>query len=236
MHGPLRMSFSDFSSSRRAVGAQPAAVAAAPGSGGSAGAARGDVLAQISDVLLQYQVSGLVELKIECSRGLTGSRNERNSARLLALRSALDSTHPCLCYNFAAPSIAQRNVGILEKIVQSLLAARGDDELTLQYRAQVDVIGQLQAKLVRQLQQSRATVAAPKAAALTKLQRDFERVQARANAIQQNVAKTDLLRTTGSGKVTSVSSRTTTTVVSRDGTQIDSYQQIQVQMQHDVSV
>jgi len=120
--------------------------------------------------------------------------------------------------------------------VQSLLSARGDDELTVQYRAQVDVIGQLQDKLVRQLQQTKATVAAPKVAALTKLQRDFERVQARANSIQQNVAKTDLLKKSGSGKITSIStSRTTTTVVSRDGTQVDSYQQIQVQMQHDVS-
>jgi hypothetical protein len=50
------MSFSDFSSSRRAV-ASSQQHASAPNSGGLSASGRGDALSQISDVLLQYQVS-----------------------------------------------------------------------------------------------------------------------------------------------------------------------------------
>lgn len=48
------MSFSDFSSSKRAVATQQQTVPSAPLSGNLSG--RADVLSQISDVLLQYQV------------------------------------------------------------------------------------------------------------------------------------------------------------------------------------
>jgi hypothetical protein len=53
------MSFSDFSSSRRAASQQSAAVLTTSSSGGLS-SGRGDILTQISDVLLQYQVRHLI--------------------------------------------------------------------------------------------------------------------------------------------------------------------------------
>jgi hypothetical protein len=110
----------------------------------------------------------------------------------------------------------------------------------MQYKAQVDVISQLQEKLTRLLQQSKSTFSSSsqKMAAIVKLQRDYERVQARALALQQNVTKMQLLKkAAGASRTTTTMSSTTTTVVSQNGTgQVDSYQQIQVQLQHDVSL
>lgn len=89
------------------------------------------------------------------------------------------------------PSISlwcQRNVGILEKIVQSLIAkqARGlpsvDDELEMQFNAQVDVLAQLEQKLQKQLEGAKGTT-------WIKLQRDLERVQGRAKGLQESVAR-----------------------------------------------
>jgi hypothetical protein len=96
--------------------------------------------------------------------------------------------------------------------VQSLLARQGrggsfNDELEMQYKAQVDVVGQLQDKLHRQLQQQEQLISTtgsggskptypPSSASdpydrttWLKLRRDFERVQTRANQLQESVQR-----------------------------------------------
>lgn len=103
----------------------------------------------------------------------------------------------------------------------------------MQYKAQVDVIGQLQDKLARLLQQTKSSSSSQKMIAVVKLQRDFERVQARALALQQNVTKMQLTTKPNRTGTTAMSS---TTVISKNGAQVDTYQQIQIQLQHDVSL
>ena len=89
----------------------------------------------------------------------------------------------------------QRNVGILEKIVHSFTAgnlAFTNDELNLQYQAQVDVIGQLEDKVRRLINEANANsskASSTTTTAVLKLQRDFERVQNRAKALQEGVTK-----------------------------------------------
>jgi hypothetical protein len=111
----------------------------------------------------------------------------------------------------------QRHVGILEKIVQSLLARSNHpggtayDELELQYKAQLDVMNQWEDKLTRQIAQHRNTTnssssnnnnnktiksnhattppTAPTTTQWTKLQRDHERIQARVAALRDSVAR-----------------------------------------------
>lgn len=88
----------------------------------------------------------------------------------------------------------QRNVGILEKIVQSLGAtssinpARGNtnshwNETIAQYEAQTHVLQQLEEKLKVSLQPSQPS-SASNPTAMIKLQRDFERVQIRVQQLQ----------------------------------------------------
>lgn len=221
------MSFQDFSSSRRTVngvtatstaaGAANRLTSSAPLSGNSAGSgatsgsrsgSSGGALAQISEVLLQYQ----------------------------------------------------RNVGILEKIVQSLTVQSRqkqfkplsfhNEELSLQYKAQVDVVGQLEDKVRRLLStmQQKADVSVGNSnsinsdsnrTAVIKLQRDFERVQARANALIQGMTKLDKeLRQQAAN-----ASKNNTTALDyeqqllqqqqQSQQPLDHYQQVQLQLHHD---
>jgi t-SNARE complex subunit (syntaxin) len=85
----------------------------------------------------------------------------------------------------------QRNVGILERIVQPMATERRPEqwqELKMQYGAQADVIEQLEARVKQQFKQmeGRQSISAT---ALQKLQRDFERVQNRAKALQDGAKK-----------------------------------------------
>jgi hypothetical protein len=59
----------------------------------------------------------------------------------------------------------------------------------MQYKAQVDVIGQLEEKLLRQLQQQKSAAVDKVKTTLIKLSRDFERVQARAVQLQGTVSR-----------------------------------------------
>jgi t-SNARE complex subunit (syntaxin) len=87
----------------------------------------------------------------------------------------------------------QRNVGILEKIVQSLgslNATTGNNksifsETIIQYEAQNHVLSQLESKLQQLLRPPTQTTST----ALVKLRRDFERVQIRVSQLQEAATK-----------------------------------------------
>lgn len=226
------MSFQDFSSSRRTVNGVTTTSSTAAGathrltsssvaplSGNSAGSGAtlgsrsggSGALAQISEVLLQYQ----------------------------------------------------RNVGILEKIVQSLTVQSRqkqfkplsfhNEELSLQYKAQVDVVGQLEDKVRRLLStmQQKTDVTAGSSSssnsdssrtAVIKLQRDFERVQARANALIQGMTKLEKeLRqqaANASKNNTAALAYEQQLLLQQQQQQqnqqpLDHYQQVQLQLHHD---
>lgn len=80
----------------------------------------------------------------------------------------------------------QRNVGILEKIVQSISGSSGSraNETIEQYEAQNHVLSQLEDKVDTMLRQQPA-----QNTAVVKLQRDFRRVQQRASQLQEAAAK-----------------------------------------------
>eukprot|EP00536_Pseudo-nitzschia_multiseries_P002354 jgi/Psemu1/183425/e_gw1.31.131.1 len=90
-----------------------------------------------------------------------------------------------------------RNVGILEKIAQALLACQSGlqrEELEQQYKTQNDVLRQLEAKLKEQIMAQRQRLAnqsqtSSQKQALAKLERDFERVQSTVVALQSRVTK-----------------------------------------------
>lgn len=97
-----------------------------------------------------------------------------------------------------------------------------NEELNLQYRAQADVIGQLEDKLRRlissQQQNSSSNIA------LTKLQRDFERVQNRAKAL-----------TDGMARLQAEKAKQPEPQVEQEE-QTSYFQQMQIQLQQDVSM
>lgn len=85
---------------------------------------------------------------------------------------------------------AQRNVGILEKIVQSMTTQKNSEEAAVQYNAQVDVIQRLAAKVDQQLSTQKKLEKNPTVkTALIKLERDFDRVKDRVAALQESVSK-----------------------------------------------
>jgi hypothetical protein len=85
---------------------------------------------------------------------------------------------------------SQRNVGILEKIVQSMTTRKNSEEAALQYNAQVDVISQLAAKVDRQLSTQKKAEKNPTVkTSLIKLERDFNRVKDRVAALQESATK-----------------------------------------------
>ncbi|KAL7558395.1 hypothetical protein ACA910_003260 [Epithemia clementina (nom. ined.)] len=141
----------------------------------------------------------------------------------------------------------QRNVGILEKIVQSLTKTttnsnkasfrdNNKDELELQYRAQADVITQLGQKvhdlihLHRQQQSSGTGTTADSVlkTTLIKLERDFDRVQKQATALTQTV---DRLRQQQQQKLSAVHQESSS---SSGAAAYEQYQQqMQVQLEED---
>lgn len=90
-----------------------------------------------------------------------------------------------------------RNVGILEKIAQALLTNNGGrnrSELEQQYKAQSDVLRQLEARLKEQILAQRQRInnqsqTSSHKQALMKLERDFERVQSSVTHTKSRVQK-----------------------------------------------
>lgn len=83
----------------------------------------------------------------------------------------------------------QRNVGILEKIVQSMTNQRNTQEADMQYNAQVDVITQLAARVEEQLSNAKRKESGAAKTAIIKLERDFHQVQERVTSLQTSVSK-----------------------------------------------
>ena len=86
-------------------------------------------------------------------------------------------------------SYTQRNVGILEKIVQSMTGTQHSAETAEQYKAQVDVVAQLATRVEQQLSTAKQRTADTAKTALIKLERDFHRVQERVAALQESVTQ-----------------------------------------------
>ena len=108
------------------------------------------------------------------------------------------SSSDCLFFRFVffrQIDAIQRNVGILEKIVQTMTAttSRGgggnNEETTLQYNAQVDVIAQLASRVEGQLATAKRAAGGAAKSAIIKLECDFHRVQERVAALQESVTK-----------------------------------------------
>jgi len=88
----------------------------------------------------------------------------------------------------------QRNVGILEKIAQQLLTSTSSNrsartELEQQYKAQLDVLRQLEQRLRDLILNLRKSASASDSQRLQKLERDFERVQATAQSCSARVTR-----------------------------------------------
>jgi syntaxin 7 len=110
--------------------------------------------------------------------------------------------------------------------VQSLTAntkALQQKELEAQYRAQMDVLEQLQEKIMKLLQQQTQTTA------VTKLQRDFERVKQRVTVIEDGVER--ILKS----QKQQLANKSILDNTAAPETAEDSYQRMQLQMQQDVS-
>jgi len=138
-------------------------------------------------------------------------------------------------------------VGILEKIVQSLTAATANtassrtsraasrSELEMQYKAQVDVIHQLEGKLLTQLQHQKQTAIDKDKTTLIKLSRDFERVQARAKQFQEKVARWHKQEAAAAVAVVDETANTMASENSAEASQQNYYEQMQLQLEEDVS-
>lgn len=89
----------------------------------------------------------------------------------------------------------QRNVGILEKIAQQLLTTTSvtkqmqRDELEQQYNVQLDVLRQLEQRVKDLIVAQRKQGNMANNQALTKLERDFERVQGLAHSAKAKVSR-----------------------------------------------
>jgi 7-keto-8-aminopelargonate synthetase-like enzyme len=123
----------------------------------------------------------------------------------------------------------QRNVGILENIVAGMTTSttRNSAELQSQYAAQVDVLEHLSNKVKSLL--AKTTIApnnTTTATAKIKLERDFERVQSRASALQERVARFQ--------KATAASNATQESLP--NSATLNYHEQVQLQLQQDVSV
>jgi hypothetical protein len=127
----------------------------------------------------------------------------------------------------------QRNVGILDKIVQQMNIASKQGvtgsakELQLQYDVQVDVVTQLEGRVQQHLNNSQSS--APQ---IVKLKRDFERVQARVRALKLDAERLEK-QIKSSGSVGGASGSSGGYSQTQDAAQ--SYQQMQLQIQQDVS-
>jgi hypothetical protein len=109
----------------------------------------------------------------------------------------------------------------------------------MQYKAQVDVIGQLEEKLLRQLQQQKRAAVDKVKTTLIKLSRDFERVQARAVQLQGSVSRWHKQQAASAAAVAqdvdSSSGGGMAGAGAASAAQQDYYEQMQLQLEEDVS-
>jgi hypothetical protein len=110
-----------------------------------------------------------------------------------------------------------------------------NSELDTQYKAQVDVIHQLEAKLLKQLQQQKQTATDAQKTTLIKLSRDFERVQQRAAQLIQRVTRLHKQQAADLSAGRAFQQDAAQTSNSNNVTQEDHYEQVQLQMEEDVS-
>lgn len=129
----------------------------------------------------------------------------------------------------------QRNVGILDKIVQQLSIARRQtpgsanfNELQVQYNVQLDVVTQLEERVKQYLKTSPHS-SSPQ---LVKLKRDFERVQARVQTMKADAEKFEKIIKSAGG-ANDYTGRSSSTAQTTEAP--NSYQQMQLQIQQDVS-
>ncbi|VEU43958.1 unnamed protein product [Pseudo-nitzschia multistriata] len=130
----------------------------------------------------------------------SNSSTSNNSSSVFGSMSALSAS---TATSQISDSLTQyhRNVGILEKIARSLLSCQTNqtstlqrDELELQYKAQTDVLRQLESRLKEQILAQRQRLSSQSQTssqkqALAKLERDFERVQSSVVALRARVTK-----------------------------------------------
>lgn len=125
-------------------------------------------------------------------------------------------------------------MGILDKIVQQMsIAARqrtSATELQLQYDVQVDVVLQLEDRVKQQLKAARST--APQA---VKLERDFDRVEARVRTLKLEAQRLEKQRKS-TPAVDATSGFATMTLPAAEHGAADTYQQMQLQLENDVSL
>jgi hypothetical protein len=107
----------------------------------------------------------------------------------------------------------------------------------MQYKAQVDVIGQLEEKLLRQLQQQKNAAADKTKTTLIKLSRDFERVQARAVQLQGTVSRWHKQQAAAAASAAAVAQDSDSSGAAQAAAsmQQDYYEQMQLQLEEDVS-
>jgi hypothetical protein len=107
----------------------------------------------------------------------------------------------------------------------------------MQYKAQVDVIGQLEEKLLRQLQQQKIAAADKAKTTLIKLSRDFERVQARAVQLQGTVSRwhKQQAASTASAAAVAQDADSSGATAADASSQQDYYEQMQLHLEEDVS-
>jgi hypothetical protein len=108
-------------------------------------------------------------------------------------------------------------------------------EVEMQYKAQVDVIGQLEEKLLRQLQHQKTASSDKTKTTLIKLSKDFERVQARAVQLQGSVSRWHKQQA-ASAAAQAQDSESSGVAAAASESQQDYYEQMQLQLEEDVSV
>jgi hypothetical protein len=109
----------------------------------------------------------------------------------------------------------------------------------MQYKAQVDVIGQLEEKLLRQLQQQKSAAVDKTKTTLIKLSRDFERVQARAVQLQGTVSRWHKQQAASAASAAAVAQDADSSGAAASAaaaSQQDYYEQMQLQLEEDVSI
>jgi len=162
------MSFQDVGKSGRSrtpnraqLSSQPTIPESSPASFQRSGGG-GDQFAQVSDGILQYQV--------------TNGNCLRDTVFVVVV--------PLIHSPLFVSTTTQRNVGILERIARQVGTRTDGEELQTQYEVQLDVLNQLGEKLEiqlkeqeRQLESLPRTEAAKKRATFVKLSRDFRRVE-----------------------------------------------------------
>jgi hypothetical protein len=109
----------------------------------------------------------------------------------------------------------------------------------MQYKAQVDVIGQLEEKLLRQLQQQKSAAVDKVKTTLIKLSRDFERVQARAVQLQGTVSRWHKQQAASAASAAATAQDADSSGAAASAaaaSQQDYYEQMQLQLEEDVSI